>query len=474
MKKTILVASILSTAFSFNSAQAMQALNDDQLSHVQGQALLNLMTATDQSQGLNFYKLSVDALMELNANIKTLQLGCGGVNNAIGGKAGCDIDISNIALSGLNKSHDSTGSPEFNGERAGTSAQITNPFIEFAISGNSASTREVVGFRLGAEEILGLLTLGTDNVQNPNDGIKSFSGYMKMAQTQGHSFTEQATFGMTEDEIISGRLKALGQTRQFDSKPFTNGVRTEGHTGITVPSMKVDFTMPETVVTGQRMTAAKVSGIRSSIPSIPLAVAELGKSLPGSVQGTPDFSQDQLYVEFPALLFGSLGTHSFFKMAAGSSLDELNMDITFVQALNMIHNIPLNGTGGYLSLQSKPVHWQGADQGDVAQQGWWMSFKEPIQLGYLATTDKVDISAVLPQVATAISDYLLNKSEPIDVGAFEALGSLAGVAVEKKLNINVGQFTNYATGNPATITLKDKLLNNQNVTPNCYGGMKFC
>ncbi len=48
----------------------------------------------------------------------------------------------------------------------------------------------MVGFRLGAEEILGLLTLGTDNVQNPNDGIKSFSGYMKMAQTQGHSFTK--------------------------------------------------------------------------------------------------------------------------------------------------------------------------------------------------------------------------------------------------------------------------------------------
>ena len=470
MKKTILVASILSTAFSFNSAQAMQALNDDQLSHVQGQALLNLMTATDQSQGLNFYKLSVDALMELNANIKTLQLGCGGVNNAIGGKAGCDIDISNISLSGLNESYDSTDSPKFNGERAGTSAQITNPFIEFAISGNSASTREVVGFRLGAEEILGLLTLGTDNVQNPNDGIKSFSGYMKMAQTRGHSFTEQTTFGMTDDEIISGRLTALGQTRQFHSKPFTNRVRTEGHTGITVPSMKVDFTMPETVVTGQRMTAAKVSGIRSSIPSIPLAAAESGKRLPDSVQGDPKFAADQLYVEFPALL-GTVGTHSFFKMAAGSSLDELNMDITFVQALNMIHNIPLNGTGGYLSLQSKPVHWQGADQGDVAQQGWWMSFKEPIQLGYLATTDKVDISAVLPQVATAISDYLLNKSEPIDVGFFAALGSLAGIPVEKKLNINVGQYT---TQNPATITLTDKVLQNQNVTPNCYGGMKFC
>ncbi len=50
------------------------------------------------------------------------------------------------------------------------------------------------------------------------------------------------------------------------------------------------------------------------------------------------------------------------------------MDITFVQALNMIHNIPLTGTGGYLSLQSKPVQWMGADEKDIAQQGWWMSF----------------------------------------------------------------------------------------------------
>ena len=70
-------------------------------------------------------------------------------------------------------------------------------------------------------------------------------------------------------------------------------------------------------------------------------------------------------------------------MGAGSSLDNLNMDITFVQALNMIHNIPLNGTGGYLSLQSQNVHWQGADAADIAKPGWWLSFKDPIQLGVL-------------------------------------------------------------------------------------------
>ncbi|NLN58726.1 MAG: hypothetical protein GX151_12580 [Gammaproteobacteria bacterium] len=468
MKKTILVASILSSVFSFSSAQAMQALDDHQMSDVQGQALLNLMTATDQSQGLNFYKLSVDALMELNANIKTLQLGCGGANNAIGNKAGCDIDISNIALSGLNQSYDSTGSPKFNGERAGTSAQITNPFIEFAISGNSASTREVVGFRLGAEEILGLLTLGTDNVQNPNDGIKSFSGYMKMAQTQGHSYTQAAKFGNASDQKISGTLTALGQDRVYTSKPGA-----EGHTGITVPSMRADFTMPETVVTGQRMESAVVTGIRSTLGSIPLAATESG-TYGADVNGTPDFSTDQLYVTFPALLFGSVGDHSFFKMSKGSTLENLNMDITFVQALNMIHNIPLTGTGGYLSLQSKPVQWMGADEKDIAQQGWWMSFKEPVQLGYLATADLVDVSAVLPQVAKALTSELIQNKHNVDVSLLEALGSLAGTPIERKMNIDVGSYTGYYTGQPARLTLNNQVLQNQNVTPNCYGGMKFC
>ena len=140
----------------------------------------------------------------------------------------------------------------------------------------------------------------------------------------------------------------------------------------------------------------------------------------------------------------------------------------------MIHNIPLNGTGGYLSLQSQNVHWQGADAADIAKPGWWLSFKDPIQLGVLKTTDEVDISFVLPQVATAISEFLLRPENLIDVSVGEALGSLANVAVVRKLNIDVGKFTNYVDGTPATLTLMDKLLQNQNVTSNCFGGHKFC
>ena len=259
MKRMILNSLILTIMGISQPTMAMVALDDEALSIVDGQALLNLENSYDSSQNIKFHKLSVEALMELNVNIKTLQLGCGGVNNSI--KTGCDIDISNISLSGLNPSVEaSTQSPLFTSDRAATSASITNPFIEFAIKGNSASTREVTGFRLGAEQIMGLLTLGTDNVQNPTDGIKSFSGFMKMAQTAGESLTKEAKFGTTDAEKISGKLEisllGIKNDRTFTSKPITGTTATEGHNGITVPSMRVNFTMPETIVTGTSINKA--------------------------------------------------------------------------------------------------------------------------------------------------------------------------------------------------------------------------
>src|SRR5690606_5067858 len=234
MKKIMLKTLAISMLGLIGTTHAMTVLNDQELSHVDGQALRNLQNSYDSYQGINFSKLNVQALMELNANIKSLQLGCGGDKGA-----GCDIDISNIALSGLNPSLDSLGNPVFGPDgRAATSAEITNPFVEFAIKGNSAATRQVVGFRLGAENIVGLLTLGTDNIENPTDGIKSFSGYMKMAATQGEALTEEAKFGKTLDHSIQGRIRVyslLGKPeRVFTSRPGS-----QGHSGITVPSTRV-------------------------------------------------------------------------------------------------------------------------------------------------------------------------------------------------------------------------------------------
>ncbi len=99
---------IIAVAISFLSSnifatEGLVGLNDAELSAINGTALMNMIYThpilvnqqmTDENIG--FYKLSLDAVMDLNVNVKSLQLGCGGVN----GSNGCDIDIRHLALSG--------------------------------------------------------------------------------------------------------------------------------------------------------------------------------------------------------------------------------------------------------------------------------------------------------------------------------------------------------------------------------------
>ncbi len=158
-------------------ADSLSILNDEELSKISGQALLNLAytQGTDLSgsggqnqSNLGFYRLGMEAQIDLNANIKKLQLGCGGSKGA-----GCDIDIDNVALTGITTS---------TAQGAGTTTdfKLTNPFIEFAIANpTSSSTRNIVGFRLGALSALGMMSLGSNaNTSTLSDdtGINSLSG----------------------------------------------------------------------------------------------------------------------------------------------------------------------------------------------------------------------------------------------------------------------------------------------------------
>ncbi|WP_394373991.1 hypothetical protein [Acinetobacter gerneri] len=213
-KRIIVLSGLLATPImSFAYDGKLQQLNDAELSEVNGQALLSLSYIDPkdsanlmQGKGIGFYKLGLEAELELNANIKKLQLGCGGVNGA----NGCDIDISNLALSGAPSSYDSNGNPVYANSRASTSAQIKNPFIQFAIKNpNSASTRTVQGIQLSAEAINGMLTNGIDNTSNPQDGIRSLSGYMKIAPTSGVAKTASAVFGNNSSQILSGNLGSV-------------------------------------------------------------------------------------------------------------------------------------------------------------------------------------------------------------------------------------------------------------------------
>lgn len=162
-----------------NHTNAMVPLSDQEMTDSHGQALFNLVNIAPGQDGntnndIGFYRLGMEATLELNANIKHLQLGCGGMKGE-----GCDIDIENISLVGVNP---------VNGSYAATDAVITNPFIEFAIkSPQSASTREVVGIRFGALSALGKLGLGSNvdltTLDDDVRGINSLSGELNLTLT---------------------------------------------------------------------------------------------------------------------------------------------------------------------------------------------------------------------------------------------------------------------------------------------------
>lgn len=155
---------ILQTA----QANGLSKLSDEELSNIEGQALFNVNKTDDSKQGLSFYRLGMEAEIALNANVKKLQLGCGGVKGE-----GCDIDIDHVALTGITTSN-------AQGAGAATDFVLNNPFIEFAISNSdSASTRSIEGFRLGALSALGMMSLGSnENTSSLADdtGINSLSG----------------------------------------------------------------------------------------------------------------------------------------------------------------------------------------------------------------------------------------------------------------------------------------------------------
>lgn len=508
----------------FASTNHLTALTDGELSAETGQALFNLsyIAPTDTSNLMNgktiagdpvgkvgFYKLGMEGELELNSNIKSLQLGCGGRN----GPDGCDIEINNLSLSGLpdggthnnlgvatpNGGYDANGNPVYANGRASTSAKLVNPFLEFAIKDpDKASTREFLGFRVSAEKIYGLLTAGLENLNYAsNDGIQSLSGFMRIAATSGSVTTKETLFGQTADQAL-GASATSGPYSDPNQKPnmivnllgehkriFKSNPGASDNQGISVPSIEnINFNTPAFQVNGVRNTNAVVKNIGLTMASIPM-----GKVSAGMVNGVQQFTsvgaKNQLYVTYDPIL--GLAKDAKFQMANGSDVRNLHLSIDFNQSLSMIHNVVLNGNGGYLSLQKQQMLWPGAyvtentgvteinnmTKSDVAQPGWWMSFKDEVQLGKLQASEPVDISSSLPQVAQLTSKFL--QDNPVMISGGEGLQALVGNPIVKLLNIDLETYTNPVSGGtPAKVVMQNLQLANQNVVSNCYGSLKFC
>ena len=413
------LAGLISSQASLGHSATLQDLSDTEMSEVTGQALMSMSFISPddiannmRGKGIGFYKLGMEAELDINANINKLQLGCGGIN----GPGACDIEIDNLSLSGNFDTSEG---------RVGSSAKLTNPFFEFAIKDpDSASKREMVGVRLSAEKTLGLLTIGTENSNEPN-GIKSLSGYLKLKETSGVAYTNPRNLQPSNvgGQSISGVIRGIGRY------PFTTT-----NYNLALTSAKANILVGETEISGRRITHADLNGVATIDPI--------------------DFSgtiNTRINV-FPVNLVS-------IPISARGSIAGVKANLEISQNLGFIHKINLNNPLS-LSLQSEDIHWGGAAV--AAQRGWWLAFEDPIDIGQLNPANRIDITDnVLSQLIQPLSDYLT--SNPINCGT-TILSCLPGVDIPQ-VNLN---------GQTVQFPLRDLKLATQNFAPNCYGGLKFC
>ena len=471
---------LFSLALSFNAFssyaadQHLHALTDHELSGVTGQSLMSLtfISPTDKEnkmagQGIGFYKLGMEAELELNANIKKLQLGCGGMNGA----NGCDIDIDNLSLSGI---------ADTNTGRASSSAKLTNPFIEFAIKNpEKASTREVVGMRLSAEKLVGLLTLGTENSSSPN-GINSLSGYMKVQSGIGNTVAEQSKvkgYASTAQQFmdlskypISGNLVAIGLA---NASFKTNGG------GFNIPEMNnLPFETSQLVVSGNRQTSV---GLTASV-SIPNIYLGSGSNYPSNGRSTVDANgtttgvytagspvnaaitgcQNTVFL-IPACVAAWTG-RQFNSIRMEGTVTGAKATVNFQESLGYIHRLQIDSAAS-LSLQTINMLWPGAEAGNEAKPGWWLAMQDPVSIGRVEPTQRLSIEPLLGQFAQRAGAYL--QANPATTS--DLLAILTGTNLDAKLGT-----INLSTAPALQMNLSNLQLNGQSFAPNCYGTLKFC
>ncbi|MEG1856742.1 MAG: hypothetical protein RR231_14735 [Acinetobacter sp.] len=291
MKKTI-IASIAASALSLTTmTYAMTSLDDVSLSNVTGQALFSLVKETDTSQRLDFFKLGMQAELSLNTNIKSLQLGCGGVN----GPENCDIDISELSFGCVTNATGGCislpttipGQPQGLDSNNNISNQsalkdfvLTNPFFQFAIKGgDQASTREVVGVRVGAEHAEGPMSIGN---------MASFSGYLTgktnlniSAQTNIAVTCQGGTTGCT-----SGASKYSGTAYGMPS----DGTLASGYLGVkddeilNLGLVKVRY-RDLTVDTKAASSSADIKAAGTRLTQVKISNLALGTTVDNVVEG---------------------------------------------------------------------------------------------------------------------------------------------------------------------------------------------
>lgn len=207
-------------------SDGLTALTDVELSSVTGQSGSLFLSdrigpnelANPDPGGLGgasnftFHRMGLDARLDLNVNISKLQLGCGGINDALTGP-GCDIDIDYFGLMGLNNTLDRPGDPL-------SDFTMIRPYVELAVKNDNTPSREIVGIKIGAERINGAIRMGRDYTgvgalgPEPNMLNQEHGGTCNPGATAGQGVVNCHS-GINQ---ISGNLAGLEMSAGFEAR----------------------------------------------------------------------------------------------------------------------------------------------------------------------------------------------------------------------------------------------------------------
>lgn len=382
-------------------SQSLKALSDDEMSQVEGQALLSLVR--QEQDGLSFFKLGMEAEVALNANMKSLQLGCGGTNSSAAGKGGmCDIDMSNVSFGCVTNSsgvcitlpatlaNQPTGIDSNNAISNQSNLKdfvLTNPFFQFAVkNADSPATREVMGIRVGSEKAVGPLSIGD---------LNSFSGYLTgkanlkmLGQTDvspvryaDARYQDASAFlGLDNAQILGIPLIAY-----VDYRDLTVNYNTVSRNNLNV------------AVVGNRVTQAQIQGIQlggvvdeimNSLVVERSCIRIFGLICGGSL-GTA------LANGLMPVLKGGVGNYIKDQLAGGLGTTSANLN-NYVMPYNLknVHQIDVNSNTFGIALSKQGIKYPGYAQ--AVPTGWSMYLQDAFTLNI---EDKV--SSLVSNIASS-------------------------------------------------------------------------
>lgn len=434
-------------------AQEFHSLSDQELSEETGQALFSLSQSSNS--GVNFYKLAMNAKVDINANISRLQLGCNGVNGS-----GCDIDISNLSLSG--------------GNGVGSDLSITKPFIEFAITNdNNPATRSISGFRVSGQNMSGVLQAGQNitndgGVTSAPNGFNAFSGRMVVrgtgtASTSATSINQgqggQLSGPVTSNVTITGLLSGGGRlSGRYDSSSYNINVPRITGIPFTLNPTPLNFgaafgnkTTANLLVTTQAVSTGYTGTMNARAPLGGGITACAIICLPLNVQLTANINNAQLN---------------------NGTINNIVANVPISQNLGTIHKINVNNPFS-LSLQNQAISWPGL--AGAAQRGWWMEFGDVVNLGSLTPgsdipLDQNAVNQIMSQVRSTLNNTNIDTN--VSLSGAQAIGGLLTGSVDiNNLGINMPSIS---LSNAITMTTQNNLyLPSQGIIPNCFG-RTFC